>query len=183
MYRSFSKSVYDAGKFQPFLILATLTPPPPLTPYSPPSHPPTPHSLLVTLTPPTPHSLLATLTPSTPHSLLAALTPLTPHSLLATLTPPTPHSLLAPPPPPPPPFPSPPPPPPPPPHPSLLTRSPHPSPLTHSSTRKEMERPALFLLPNSNSSLVLYFHSACDRSFVSFPVSAASWDPLFEWGQ
>jgi len=57
-------------------------------------------------------------------------------------------------------------------HPSPLT--PHPSLLTHSSTRKEMERLALFLLPNSNSSLVLYFRSACDRSFVSFPVSAAA---------
>ena len=64
--------------------------------------------------------------------------------------------------------------PPPPPYPSFLTCSPHPSLPTHSSTRKEMERPALFLLPNSNSSLVLYFHSACDRSFVSFPVSAAA---------
>ena len=106
LYRSFSKSVYDAGKFQPFLILATLTPPPltpysppsppPLTPYSQPSHPPplTPYS--PPLHPPTPHSILATLTPPpTPHSLLVALTPPTPHSLLATLTPPTPHSLLA----------------------------------------------------------------------------------------
>ena len=42
--RSFSKSVCDAGKFQPFLILATLTsPPPPLIPYSQPS-PLTPYS-------------------------------------------------------------------------------------------------------------------------------------------
>ena len=46
--RSVSKSVCDAGKFQPFLILATLTPPPPLTP----------HSLLAALTP---HSLLTVL--------------------------------------------------------------------------------------------------------------------------
>ena len=47
LYRSFSKSVCDAGKFQPFLILATLTPPPPspLPPYLQPS-PLTPYSQL-----------------------------------------------------------------------------------------------------------------------------------------
>ena len=42
LYRSFSKSVCDAGKFQPFLILATLTPPSLLAAL-------TPHSLLTAL--------------------------------------------------------------------------------------------------------------------------------------
>ena len=109
LYRSFSKNVYDAGKFQPFLILATLTPP-------------TPHSLLATLTPPhpslltrsahTPHPSLLTRHPHTPHPSLLTRSPHTPHPSLLTHHPYTPHpSLLTR--------------HPHTPHPSLLTRSPH----------------------------------------------------------
>ena len=94
LYRSFSKSVYDAGKFQPFLILATLTPPPHPSLLT--RHPHTPHPSLLTRSPHTPHPSLLTRHPYTPHPSLLTRhphTPPTPLSLLAALTPPPPTPL------------------------------------------------------------------------------------------